>query len=176
MKQFKLIAGLVLFACLTVSCASLPVVKAHTGPELAENELGFVAVDYHIDVVKVDDLYVGKGKPKHLEYNPLASGAFLGPRGTRIIEFLPGSHELAIEFVISTSDNITPTYKRWMTLSSTRPLTIRFTVEAGHLYAVRLNPDWISRTCHPKVEDVTNTKRVKRIILQSVHKHKSKMK
>jgi len=176
MKQFKLIAGLVLFACLTVSCASNPVVRTYTGPELAEKELGFVRVIYQIDIVKVDDLYVGEGKPKHREYNPLASGNPFGYKGIRIIEFLPGSHELAIEFITSTSYTYGSGYTHTKTLSSTRPQTIRFTVEAGHLYDVSINPDWVNRTCHPKVEDVTNAKWVKRGFLPSIRKHKSKMK
>ena len=170
MKQFSIMACLVLFAGLTVSCASVgvAVVRTYTGRELPEKELGFVIVGKktNIEIVKVDDLYVGNGKPRYRKYNPIDS---MGWR-SRIIEFLPGSHELSISFTVS--DKYMEKQLFIKTLSTKRPITIMFTVEAGHIYHITINPDFISRKCDPQVEDVTDSKWAQKYIKRWVRKHK----
>ena len=148
--------GLMLFA----GCqSSANLIKDHDEPNMDDTEVCYLQVGTYINIYEVDGVRLLGYKGRL--YNPTNA---LGGRETRIIEFLPGSHTLAIRY----SDSA----RRY---SRGEP-QVNFMGKPGQLYKIDPNVDRSRRRWHPQVVDVTNTEWGEKYILVPLRKDREKSK
>lgn len=144
---------------LLVGCSTTPVIKAHNEPDMDETEVCYLRVSNSIYIEMIDGVQLPQNSVKWSYFNPTDGSG----RVPRVIELLPGSHALAINFR-STSHH------------SRRPKTLRFTGQTGHLYYIDSNADYKASKWHPKIVDCTNTETGEKYILVPLRKYKEQLK
>jgi len=138
--------------------SSANLIKDHDEPNMDDTEVCYLQVGTYINIFEVDGVRLLGYKGRL--YNPTNA---LGGRETRIIEFLPGSHTLAIRY-------------RDAGRSSRGELPVNFIGKAGQLYKIETNVDYSKGRWHPQVVDVTNTEWGEKYILVPLRKDREKSK
>ena len=170
----------------------------YSGPELPQDEVCFLVKPKFISITSLGGYPAPTAWLSGVELDLIPSSVI---GGEKLVELLPGSHNLAVNFAYYysrpygydyTSGYV---YTNTSKYSSEEDVLLTFEGVAGRIYAIRPDSDEIVNFClkgdsprrrewwgdtyltswQPRIEDITNSEYANEKILPNIRKHKAKL-